>query len=74
MHAAETTRDDRRLSPPYTARFTNKQVHLFKEVGTGTARSFCGLGETFHIWRDYGHDVTCGACARHLSEPAGPPS
>jgi hypothetical protein len=68
MHAAETTRDDHCPSPLDTARFTDKQVHLFKEVGTNAARSYCGLGERFGIWREYGQDVTCGACARYLRE------
>jgi hypothetical protein len=51
-----------------TARFTDRQVHLFKEVSEDRAVTYCGLGERADIWRDLGDDVTCGHCIRRLSE------
>lgn len=51
-----------------TARFTDKQVHLFRETRGDYARTYCGLSERTDIWRDPGEDVTCGFCIRKLAE------
>jgi len=76
MHAVEPPHDEMRLSqsPPSSARFTDKRVHLFKEVAENAARSFCGLSERGAIWRQPGSDVTCQRCARHLGERGARPS
>jgi hypothetical protein len=51
-----------------TARFTDKQVHLFRETIGDHARTYCGLSERADIWRDLGEDVTCGFCIRKLAD------
>lgn len=51
-----------------TGRFTDKKVHLFKEVYGDRALTYCGLGALADIWRDPGEDVTCVHCLRNLTE------
>lgn len=47
-----------------TARFMDKEVHIFR--GYGSRTTYCGLHERDEIWSDLGNIPTCLACTRLL--------